>query len=82
MGIKSGSRIEWWYDHHLNSKSITRRRKTGTVLEVSGRVKNVRYVSGSHIKVLFDGNKHPSCVPKKECMEIFDKPVNKQVTYL
>lgn len=64
--IKEGVRVVWKYTHHLNSKSKVIRYKYGVVLEITGKVKNTRYVSGTHCKVHFDGNKHPSTVPIKE----------------
>lgn len=68
--IKAGTRVQWSYIHSLNSKSKVRRYKSGTVIAITGKVKNVRYVSGTHVKVHFDGNKHPSTVPIKEVVEI------------
>jgi CDGSH-type Zn-finger protein len=64
--MKKGSTVEWTYKHHLNSKSFIYITKTGIIQEITGKVKNIRYVSGSHAKVLFKGNKHPSIVPIKE----------------
>jgi hypothetical protein len=64
--LKSGATVEWTYKHHLNRKSFTYITKTGIVQEITGKVKSVRYVSGSHAKVLFKGNKHASIVPIKE----------------
>jgi hypothetical protein len=57
--FKKGDRIEWTYKHHLNGRSFTYITKIGSVIGMTGAVKNVRYVSGSMVKVLFDGNKHP-----------------------
>lgn len=74
--IKSGDKVEWAYKHHLNSKSFTYITKTGIVQEITGNIKNVRYVSGSHAKVLFKGNKHPSIVPIKE-LKLIDNDANK-----
>jgi len=64
--FKEGVRVSWTYKHFINRKSFTYITKTGTILEIAGKVKNVRYVSGTHAKVQFDGNKYPSIVPIKE----------------
>ena len=66
MQFKENDRVVWGYWHHLNSKSKTWIEKKGTVLEITGAVKSVRYVSGTHLKVLFDGNKTVSIVPVKD----------------
>jgi CDGSH-type Zn-finger protein len=68
--MKEGTRVEWTYEHKLNRNSSTYITKKGTVQEITGKVKNKRYVSGSHAKVLFDGNKNPSCVPVNELKTI------------
>lgn len=64
--IKAGDRIQWTYRHHLNSRSSVMITKSGVFKEVSGKLKNKRYVSGSVAVVHFDGNKHPSRVPYSE----------------
>lgn len=64
--FKKGDRVVWTYRHWLNSKSSTLLQKDGTFIETTGKKKNKRYVSGTHAKVHFDGNKHPSVVPIKE----------------
>lgn len=64
--MKEGSRVRWTYKHSLNRKSFTYVTKEGVLLEITGAVKNERYVSGTHAKVHFDGNKHPSKVLLKE----------------
>lgn len=68
--MKKGDRVQWQYTHHLNSRSSVERIKVGTIIELTGDVKNVRHVSGSRAKVLFDGNKHPSKVPIKDLQPI------------
>ena len=60
--LKPGDRVRWTYKHHLNRYAHTYITKIGLVLEITGAVKNVRYVSGTHAKVQFEGNKHPSIV--------------------
>lgn len=64
--MQPGDRVLWSYKHHLNSRSVTIITKAGTLLEITGKKKSKRYVSGTHAKVHFDGNKHPSTVPIKE----------------
>lgn len=70
--MKEGDRIKWTYKHWLNRKSFTWITKKGVVLEITGKKKNVRYVSGTHAKVHFEGNKHPSIIPIKELERIYD----------
>jgi CDGSH-type Zn-finger protein len=64
--MQRGSTVEWTYKHHLNSRSFIYITKTGIIHEITGKVKNIRYVSGTHAKVLFKGNKHASTVPINE----------------
>lgn len=64
--MKPGDIVRWTYRHHLNSRSSILRSKEGVLIGITGKVKNKRYVSGSHAKVHFKGNKHPSIVPIKE----------------
>lgn len=45
---------------------VKHKAKSGVFMEVTGKKKNARYVSGTHAKVLFDGNKRPSVVPIAE----------------
>lgn len=66
--FNKGDRVMWSYQHSLNSKSKTTITKYGTVIEMTGGVKNVRYVCGSYVVIQFDGNKHPS---KKPISEVF-----------
>lgn len=63
--MKSGDLVQWTYKHWLNRKSYTTITKTGTILKITGKVKNKRYVSGTHAKVHFKGNKHPCIKPLK-----------------
>ena len=64
--MKPGDTVAWTYKHWLNRKSCTTITKTGTILEITGKVKNKRYVSGTHAKVHFKGNKHPCIKLLKE----------------
>jgi len=64
--MKEGDIVEWTYKHWLNRKSYTLITKRGVIKEITGKVKNKRYVSRPYEKVHFDGNKHPSIVPLKE----------------
>lgn len=57
--FKKGDRVQWTYKHWLNSKQFTYITKVGTVIEMTS-FKKKRFVSGGGVKVLFDGNKHPS----------------------
>ena len=63
VNYKEGDKIKWQYTHWLNSISSTEIVKTGVFIEITGAIKKTRYVSGTHAKVLFDGNKTPSIVP-------------------
>ena len=64
--MKAGDRVKWTYKHQLNSKSFTWITKEGTLLEITGSVKNKCYVSGNYAKVHFNGNKYPSKVQIEE----------------
>lgn len=64
--MKNGDRIQWTYEHHLNSRSSVMRTKVGVLIGTTGSVKNDRYVSGSIAIVHFDGNKGVSKVPYKD----------------
>lgn len=72
--MKEGDLVEWQYKHWLNSKSYTIIAKRGILLEFVSKVKNVRHVAGSHTKVHFEGNKHPSIVSTKELKLIESRP--------
>ena len=76
MKLKSGYIINWTYKHNLNSKSFVYITKKGRVLEITGKVKNKRYVSGCMIKVQFEGNKHPSTIPIDERIEVIKTSKN------
>ena len=67
---KPGQRVAWQYTHHLNSKSTTEIVKYGTIVEITGKIKNKRYVSGSHAKIKFDTNKNPCIKPLSELKPI------------
>lgn len=67
--IKPGDNVKWTYKHYLNSKSFTYITKKGIVVDVTGAVKNVRYVSGSVAIVQFEGNKTKSKVPVDELVK-------------
>jgi hypothetical protein len=64
--MKAGDKVSWKYTHHLNSRATVEIVKTGVILEITGEKKNFQYVSGTHAKVLFKGNKYPSKVPISE----------------
>jgi hypothetical protein len=63
--IKSGDRVKWTYTHHLNSRSSTRRTKTGTYYGlIRHTVKHWRKPNAEQLAcVRFDGNKWTSRVP-------------------
>lgn len=71
--MKAGDTVKWTYRHHLNSKSSFLNSKEGILIEITGKIKNKRYVSGSYAKVHFEGNKHPSIVPIKELEVIYKR---------
>ncbi len=68
--MKQGDKVEWTYKHHLNSRSYTLITKTGILIEITGKIKNTKYVSGTHAKVKFNGNKGVSVVPIKDLKPI------------
>lgn len=52
--FKVGDKVKWIYKHNI---------KKGVVIGITGKVKVVRYVSGSVAIVQFEGNKNPSKIP-------------------
>ncbi|MCP4393545.1 MAG: hypothetical protein GY804_04670 [Alphaproteobacteria bacterium] len=68
--MQIGMIVKWTYRHALRSGVYTYITKIGKIKEITGKVKNKRYVSGTHAKVHFMGNKTISKVPINELLII------------
>lgn len=62
MIFNKGDKIEWTYEHWLNSKSYTHITKVGIFIKVRK--------SGTHAKVHFEGNKNSSIIPLNEIIKL------------
>ncbi len=68
MSLERGQRVFWFYDHHLNTISIVRRRKSGIYHGVCRHtIKHWNKPDSEQMAwVHFDGNKRQSKVPLSE----------------
>jgi len=68
MGLQKGQRVSWFYDHHLNSRSVVRRRKMGVYWgRCRHTVKHWNKLGSEQMAwVHFDGNKRWSKIPLSE----------------
>lgn len=65
--MKENTRIYWEYDHHLNRKSVVRRRKHGIFYRILKQTERYHHVVMALVQ--FDDNGGTSRVPLSELRE-------------